>query len=702
MGKGWIAALGLIVLTVGLGVADSGFVLDAQRIVAENPLVDEGSVSDILVSRWWQGEQGVQATLYRPVPMLWFAVLGRIGSGRSDPGVFHLGSLVLHVVCAIARYLLILLLLGKNRRRYFVAFLAALIPALHAVSMESVVCMVGAAELLTALFMTLSWCTFLAGLRKIGPKDGVLFLFLSAIFWFVALLSKETSVLFPIILLLQWWLEKRQGIESPRRGVIILTTVLFAASAGGWWIMRGHAIGGATIDFSRGPYAEFSTVERLRSALAVIGSQYLPASVFPFGLMPNLTHQDVPPPISWMNGPVLLGIMVLAAVLAATVLAFRRKSPVAILLAFAIVSFLPVSNILVGIGTVGGFRLLYSPLFGISAALTVSLILWRNTGLLKKVSLASWGVMAVVSAAASFPLIGAWRSPQTLADYAIDINPKSVWALHNKIAVTHTSGVGPSDFKQFVDDFDALDAIRGDLAKLPGQDRLDQDTRLICYKLYMQRASAEGTYATTLRDADDAMERVQRGIRASVRAEELGWGDVNLVFDARLNTFRLRLVTLERAIRSKDKQEEESLVVELETDLKILDELADERVTESRRLSFLFEAAHYALMRNKTDLVDYFVSRGMALSKTDPKLAAMRARRLFQEKNYVGAYAVLDAVVEAGKAGVEELYLQAELSRRVGKNNERLRLLQQALRLPPQNENEVQILKRIAKMLQGS
>ncbi len=701
MGKGWIAALILIVLTVGIGVGENEFVLDAQRVVESNPLIDQGSFSEIISSRWWFGEDAVEATLYRPIPTLWFAAVAKVGSGREDPKPFHMGSLILHIVAALARYLLVLLILAGLSHRHLLAFLCALLPALHGVSFESVSCIVGSAELLAAIFVTLSWCSFIAGLRKFGPAHGAFLLFSSAAFWFLALLSKESVIFFPAVLLTQWWVESKTKSERPSLGSLGLTGVLFLAAAGGWWHLRSQALGGFSLDFAGGPFAEFSTVERIRSALAVIGSEYLPSIIFPFELMPNITHQDVPPPSRWMSGAVVLGMVSVLFIVGCFFFTLRHKTRIAPLILFAIVSFLPVSNFIVGIGTVGGFRLLYSPLFGVTAAVILALGMSKRMTSTAKVGFVILGFWSAVATASVFPLIEAWKSSESLAVYAEGINPKSVWALQNRIAAQHTQGRGPSDLKAFCAAFDAFDSIEGELATLPNSDRLDQDSRVIVYRLSMQRAAAEGTYATTLK-AKEALEHVQRGISAALKAEEYGWGNADRVFDARLATFRLRLVALDQATRFGIAEERESLIQELEGDVAILDELATKEVAKESRLSFLFEAARYAQLLGKKEVVDYYVARGLAVDQKDMKLTVMRANSLVAEKDFRGAYLAMDPVIQSDEAGIEELYLTAEVCRLLRKKSERQRLLQRAMSLQPRSENEVRLLSRIAVMLKDS
>ncbi|MFT7618813.1 MAG: hypothetical protein ACI97A_002460 [Planctomycetota bacterium] len=703
MGKGWITILVFVVLCTGIGVAEADFVLDAQRVVAGNRLIDEGSFGEIMNSRWWYDETDVNATLYRPLPTLWFAMLGKLGSGREDPRPFHLGSLVLHIFCALARYALILILLASWSQKQMLAFLGAAIPALHAVSFESVVCIVGSAEILASLFMTLSWVAFIAGLRKRGPSDGALFLFSSALLWFFAVLSKETSVLFPAILLLQWWFERAKDKELAPKGGLILSLLLFVAAGGGWWFLRSNALGGATIDFAGGPYGEFTAPQRILSALAVIGSQYLPSLVFPFGLMPNLTHQDVPPPTSFLSINVIFGVLAVVGVFAAFVYSWLKKQTAAsMLLAFAMISFAPVSNLIVGIGTVGGFRLLYSPLFGLLAALVVVLGATKTKQQVRKIGFAALGAVALIATVATFPLISAWKDSRSLAIYSTDQNPMSVWAMQNDISSHFTSGFGPVDLKEFTEAFDSLDRVEPNLATLPGSDRLDRDSRVICHRLFMQRAGAEGTYATTLRDASVALEHIQRGIRAAVNAEEYGWGDNDRVFEARLATFRLRLVALSHAMRTQDQEEAKTTKSEASGDSVILERLMDGELTNRNRLAFLFEAARFAQMDKKTDLVDSYVERGLAIDATDPQLTVMQATRMYEKKDIQGAYRVMMPVIESGRGGIEEYYLTSELCRQLGKSSERMTILRQAMRLEARNENEVQLRGRIVQMLNGS
>ena len=206
-------------------------------------------------------------TLYRPVTLSWFAIVAAVSDG---PKGFNFGNLLLHIAVSVARLGLLLALLSGFRHATPVAFFATLLAAVHGMSAEAVVGMVGAAELLCSLFMTLSWWSFTVGQDGKGPRQGRVLLATAALCWGLALLSKETAVFFPIVLFAQGWM-RASRIESrtaPGRAVATaaMWMIPFAGAAAIWLGCRNAVLGGIASFDGASVYEGFSTAERLGSS----------------------------------------------------------------------------------------------------------------------------------------------------------------------------------------------------------------------------------------------------------------------------------------------------------------------------------------------------------------------------------------------------------------------------------------------------
>ncbi|NUN68734.1 MAG: tetratricopeptide repeat protein [Bacteroidetes bacterium] len=135
--------------------------------------------------------------MYHPLTMITYAVEWQIGNG--SPMVFHLFSLLLHLVNVLLVYRLILRLSSERT----IALVVALLFGLHPVNVETVAWISSRKDLLYSLF-------FLAGLELYGmyrsaPNRWGLYIAVIGVF-ILGLLSKPTMVVFPAALvLMDWW-----------------------------------------------------------------------------------------------------------------------------------------------------------------------------------------------------------------------------------------------------------------------------------------------------------------------------------------------------------------------------------------------------------------------------------------------------------------------------------------------------------------
>ncbi|MBI2487789.1 MAG: hypothetical protein HYW01_12775, partial [Deltaproteobacteria bacterium] len=111
-----------------------------------------------------------------------------------SPFGFHLTNLIFHSVSTVLFYLLALFLLGefKVERKEGIAFLSSLFFAFHPMHVESVAWIAGRTDVLCGLFFFLASIFYILSYRKLW------FLFLSAVSFFLSLLSKEVAIAFPI------------------------------------------------------------------------------------------------------------------------------------------------------------------------------------------------------------------------------------------------------------------------------------------------------------------------------------------------------------------------------------------------------------------------------------------------------------------------------------------------------------------------
>ena len=177
---------GLIILLVAAvyGVTiDHGFVWDDIPVIVNNPLLENlGNLPEFFIT-----EDSIDDSTgyYRPVTYISFA-LDRALWGVNPAG-FHATNVVLHLLVVLLFYTVIVALFNRER----LAFVAALILALHPIAGETVNFLAGGRNTL------LSACFALLSLRFYLRKRQIP----AAICFTVAIFSKEFALLLPMVFL---------------------------------------------------------------------------------------------------------------------------------------------------------------------------------------------------------------------------------------------------------------------------------------------------------------------------------------------------------------------------------------------------------------------------------------------------------------------------------------------------------------------
>ena len=235
-----LACAALIVLTVAAygNSLGNGFVWDDHQQIVSNPSVKSGApIAPILTAdvRFTAHSQSFQNTDYRPLQMLTYRLL--FGAFGADAGAFHWCSLLFAIACGLAAFFVFL----ELTHRLPLALAAAALFVLHPVHTEAVDWIAALPELGFSLFVLLSFALFLKGrdFSKSTVRDAKYWLTL-ALSWLsfaLALLWKETAVVFPVLIAGYVLLLGRDG-EQQKFSHRLRTTLV--ASAPYWCILFGY------------------------------------------------------------------------------------------------------------------------------------------------------------------------------------------------------------------------------------------------------------------------------------------------------------------------------------------------------------------------------------------------------------------------------------------------------------------------------
>lgn len=131
--------------------------------------------------------------LYHPITTLSWALDWKIGGG--DPFVFHLTNILFHIMNSFLVYFFV----RKINSNTFLPIIAALLFAVHPMSVENVAWLSSRKDLCYAFFFLLGLIVYA---KRNHQESSILNYGLSLVFFLLALFSKSAAVTFPIVLLI--------------------------------------------------------------------------------------------------------------------------------------------------------------------------------------------------------------------------------------------------------------------------------------------------------------------------------------------------------------------------------------------------------------------------------------------------------------------------------------------------------------------
>ena len=389
----WLFLLCLLVFARGL-MGD--FVMDDWPVVKENSkITDSKYIPDYFTSGVWANTDLSEQTgagghsLYRPLFLLTLNISHQLW-GDSAIG-YHALNLTLHAINTVLVYFLIIGFWSSASRK--TAGMAAAIFAVHPVHVESVAWIAGITDPLVSLFL-LSGFLLHRRTKQLGQQAGLLPVIGAPLCYVLALLSKETAILFPLLLITFDALFYRASLKTP---AVMLRYALYAILAVIYFILRNNALSSdavagsglwAHLDFSNWP------------VLLEFSAHYLQLLFFPTPLEYYYSAPDTGVLTIIIGGILIIGALIYLP------LALKRDNKLYILaLAWATFFLLPALPIALFSEPVFATRVLYLPSVGF--ALFMAWLVHHTQGL------SNWQAM---SAKAILSIMLLWFTVATLTE----------------------------------------------------------------------------------------------------------------------------------------------------------------------------------------------------------------------------------------------------------------------------------------------
>jgi Flp pilus assembly protein TadD len=366
--NGGLGLIAFLAVAVYIPSLDNEFVYDDHILIAGNTLFHRlDTIPRLFITDWWKGaeheigrspsEEGGMPTTgdkrYRPFTavtyVLNYALLG------PRPWGYHLVNLLLHAAVSCLVFLLALELGWRAGS----ALLAGVVFAIHPLHVEAAAWVSSRSELLMSLGVLGGiWCA-IRGFR-----------WCSLLAFGLGLLSKEQAVIMPALLLL---IESRiNPLLRPQAWSIWVQNAFrrywaYGAVLIAYLVFRTAVLGG----FQPEPYPFLENpldhVQGLIWALSVLklAGRYLWLSIWPAALSVEYSYNSIPIAASIWEPEVLWGLAAWGGMLGLGLWSWRGDGRISMAIGVTVLSFLPVANLFISVGTPMAERLFYLPLAGL-------------------------------------------------------------------------------------------------------------------------------------------------------------------------------------------------------------------------------------------------------------------------------------------------------------------------------------------------
>lgn len=424
----WPALIAIIAFTLYANTITHDYALDDWGAITNNQFVQQGiaGIPKILkVDLWHFGN--LTLGYYRPLSLITFAIEHELFG--NNPHISHFINILLFALTGFV----LCLLLTELFRAYHIAFafLISLLFVAHPIHTEVVANLKSRDELMGFLgVITVMFLMF-----RHANSGKIKYLIMSLVIYYLAMLSKESSIVGLALLPATWFFFKEKSVgECIKKTIpfIIVVAVFFFQK----YKMMGTLTGQVPNDIVNYPYVH----AKLPSTFLIF-TYCLKLLFLPHPLIYDYSYNQIPPG-TWSNIFTLLGLLIFLVLAFYTYRGIVQKTIWGFALAVFFITFIPPVAFVLTRGGIMAERFLYSASLGFCIALVYFIskalkIDFTN----KELKMPAWirnnvklaAVIAVIFGAYSFKTVDrnkAWKDNFTL--FASDISNASNSCQNNK------------------------------------------------------------------------------------------------------------------------------------------------------------------------------------------------------------------------------------------------------------------------------
>jgi len=414
------------------------YTLDDPFFTTDNPNVSKGlsAIKEFFTHAAYYGVFQHHDASYRPLMLTSFALEKDLFN--FNPHTSHLINIILFMI-EIAVLFMLLKRVFKNMSE-FLPFLMTLLFALHPIHTEVVASVKSRDEIMGLLFSILAlWQT----LRYIDNEETSA-MALSALWFFCALMSKETPIAMVLIAPMTVWFFREAPVSK-----IVRATVPYLAVAAVYMVMRSMFIesDGEKVRILVNNNALMAATNGMDKTATALFMQlkYLIILLFPHPLSYDYSYNQVPI-ISFSDPRALAAVAVIIGLFVYAVRGFKKKDPLAWCILFYGMTVFITSNLVIDIGATMAERFIFtgSLAFCIAVVLLLAKLLKTDaahaTLANAKPLMGAVAVIALLYAGKTMARNEAWASNLALYKTGLETAPNS-WRAQYLLGVQYTRDI---------------------------------------------------------------------------------------------------------------------------------------------------------------------------------------------------------------------------------------------------------------------
>lgn len=417
------------------------YALDDNGVILGNTYVQNGisGIYDIMTNDAYSSylqklhaSQNFTGGRYRPLSIVVFAIEQSIFGDSAMLRHFINILFFIATICAIY-YFLSNFLLKKVARGEDIAFLAAILFAIHPLHTEVVANIKSFDEILSLFFILLTFIFSLKYLKETKKK----YLVIAMCSFFFAMLSKEYALMLVVLLPMLFYLYP-QDANTKKKVNLVSLCIPYCITAFVYLLLRLSVVGiphaNPNVRFINNflrtdPYYLATHTQKVATEWYALG-KYILQLFIPYPLACDYSYNQIPYH-NFSDITVWLSIFAYIGLLYWGFKLLRKKDAMAFPIFFFILMLIPISNFFINVGAVYGERFDYHASFGF--VIVIAYLIFRLT---RKVSFsvrrnAIAGVMGVLILACGVETIARnadWKNDNTLFMHDVRIVQNSEFA----------------------------------------------------------------------------------------------------------------------------------------------------------------------------------------------------------------------------------------------------------------------------------